>query len=47
MTRLLPMIFACLSLVGYAVFHAHVVQADDYAQAVPTAAAVSVEALAN
>lgn len=45
MRRVLPMIFTCLSIVGYAVFHAHAEPRDNYAQLVPDATPVSVETL--
>lgn len=45
MRRVLPMIFICLGLVGYAVVHAHAAPADVYAQAIPSASPVWVETL--
>lgn len=45
MRRVLPMIFTCLGIVGYAVFQAHAEQTEDYAQLVPDATPVSVEPL--
>lgn len=47
MRRVLPMIFTCLSLVGYAVFQAHASEGENVAQLVPTASPVSVETLTN
>ncbi len=47
MRRVLPMIFTCLGLVGYAVFQAHDDGSETYAQLVPDAAPVAVETLTN
>lgn len=45
MRRVLPMMFACLSLVGYAVFNAHSDKGEDLAYLVPEAAPVLVDTL--
>ncbi|CUI87341.1 hypothetical protein [Cognatishimia activa] len=45
MRRVLPMIFTCFAIVGYAVFQAHAVKAENHAQYIPTATPIEIEHL--
>lgn len=45
MRRVLPMMFVCVAVVGFAVFHAHSGEGEDFAYLVPEAAPVLVESL--
>lgn len=45
MRRVLPMMFVCVSLVGFAVFHAHSDKGENLAYLVPEATPVVVESL--
>lgn len=45
MRRVLPMMFVCVSVVGFAVFHAHSQRAEDIAYLVPEAAPVEAHRL--
>lgn len=45
MSRVLPMMIFCVSMVGVAVFHAHSQKGEDFAYLVPEAAPVVVETL--
>lgn len=45
MRRVLPMMFVCVTVVGFAVFHAHSEKGEDFAYLVPEATPVLVESL--
>lgn len=45
MRRVLPMMFVCVSVVGFAVFHAHSQRAENIAYLVPEAAPVEAHRL--
>ena len=45
MRRVLPMIFTCFAIVGYAVFQAHAVKAENHAHYIPTATPIETEQL--